>query len=75
MHWSYEAFNECVSSAMSRNRWEEIKSCLHLAGNNKIDKAKGDKFAEVRPLVEHLRGKFKKIPMTEHLCIGELSPS
>ncbi|XP_047500267.1 piggyBac transposable element-derived protein 3-like [Penaeus chinensis] len=30
-----------------------------------------DKLSKVRPLLEHLRSKFKEIPMTEYLCVDE----
>ncbi|XP_050688459.1 piggyBac transposable element-derived protein 3-like isoform X2 [Eriocheir sinensis] len=67
LHWSvgYEKF----SSVMRRDRWEEIKSRFHLVDYSQTDQQ--DKLSKVRPLLEHLRSKFKEIPMTEYLCVGE----
>lgn len=41
---------------MTRNRYDEIMSCLHLADNRNLDK--DDKFAKVRPLFEALNKAF-----------------
>ncbi|XP_050706783.1 piggyBac transposable element-derived protein 3-like isoform X2 [Eriocheir sinensis] len=69
LHWSSYTMSDAVSSVMSRNRWEEIKSHLHLVNNNTIDKT--DKLCKVRMLVDHLRQEFRKVPMIEHLSIDE----
>lgn len=61
--------SEKVKSVMSEHRGEEIKMKLHLVDNTKINPA--DKISKVRPLLEHLRSKFKEIPMTEYLCVDE----
>ncbi|XP_045107338.1 piggyBac transposable element-derived protein 3-like [Portunus trituberculatus] len=69
LHWSSYTMSDAVSSVMSRNRWEEIKSHLHLVNNNTIDKT--DKLCKVRMLVDHLKQEFRKVPMIEHLSIDE----
>ncbi|KAK3880920.1 hypothetical protein Pcinc_014570 [Petrolisthes cinctipes] len=70
LHWSTAGLgNEKVSSTMSRDRWENIKMKFHLTDNSQIDEH--DKWSKVRPLLDHLRSKFKEIPMTEHLCVDE----
>lgn len=70
LHWSrFSVGNENVSSAMSRDRWEEIKMKFHLVDNSQLDLQ--DKLSKVRPLLDHLRAKFKEIPMTEYLCVDE----
>ncbi|XP_037773143.1 piggyBac transposable element-derived protein 3-like [Penaeus monodon] len=70
LHWSsFSVGSEQISSVMSRDRWEEIKVNLHLTDNSQIDP--NDKLSKVRPLLEHLRSKFKEIPMTEYLCVDE----
>ena len=73
MHWSKEIgrLSNIVAETMSRNRWEEIKSKLHMVDNSTLDPNKPDKLFKVRPTVEHLRAEFKKIPMTQSLCIDE----
>nr|XP_027235887.1 piggyBac transposable element-derived protein 3-like [Penaeus vannamei] len=70
LHWScFSVGSEKISSSMSRDRWEEIKMNLHLTDNSQIDP--NDKLSKIRPLLEHLRSKFKEIPMTEYLCVDE----
>ena len=68
-HWSADTIDESISSIMSRQRWEDIKTNFHLVDNDSINQ--NDKLAKVRYLVDHLRCEFKKIPMTEHLSIDE----
>ena len=76
MHWSTQLgpLSEIASEVMSRNRWEEIKSRLHIVDNSTLDPNPSnnkDKLFKVRPLVGHLRSKFQEIPMTQDLCIDE----
>lgn len=47
----------CLSEAMSRNRFEEILRYLHLADNSNLDT--DDKFAKVRPMVNHINEQCK----------------
>ena len=53
---------------MVRDRFEE-KSNIHLADNNGNDCT--DKLFKVRPLVDHLRLEYKKIPMPQELEVDE----
>ena len=55
-----ECLRDYVAETMVRDRFEEIKSNIHLADNNGNDFT--DKLFKVRPLVDHLRREFKKIP-------------
>ena len=54
MYWeaSGDVHNLMVSGAMSRNRFSAIISNLHFASNNSLDAS--DKFAKVRPLLDHV---------------------
>lgn len=59
-----------VKSAMSRNRFLDIKRNIHLADNNQLDK--GDKFAKVRPLIDLLNvNNLKYGIFRQHLSIDE----
>lgn len=69
LHWSSFAINEKIASLMSRKRWEDIKASIHLVDNSNLDST--DKLVKVRLLVDHLRNKFQKIPMEEHLSVDE----
>ena len=48
---SPDTHNEAVSNAMSRNRFREIFSCLHLANNAEINE---DRYYKVRPIFDML---------------------
>ena len=54
MYWEAngDVHNLMVSSAMSRNRFSAIMSNIHFANNNSLDAS--DKFAKVRPLLDHV---------------------
>ena len=49
---SEDVRNDAICRAMSRQRFEEILSSLHLANNNKLDS--GNNYAKVRPLLDAL---------------------
>ena len=68
--YSEDVRNDAICRAMSRQRFEEILSSLHLANNNQLDS--GDKYAKVRPLLDALGEKFiKYFPIQQHLCVDE----
>ena len=58
MFWqqSEDTHNSLVVAAMTRNRFDEIISCLHVADNNNLKK--DDKFSKVRPLFDLLNKAF-----------------
>lgn len=57
MYWSRSAdvYNEAVSNAMRRDRFEHIKKCLHFNSSN-LDTS--DKYTKLRPLIQHFKKKF-----------------
>nr|CAI5869590.1 unnamed protein product [Callosobruchus analis] len=59
--------NEAVARGMSRNKFRDILRNLHFVNNGQLPP--GDKFAKVRPLIDHLNSVFLKyIPLTHHSC-------
>lgn len=58
MFWSQspEVHNEAICSAMRRDRFDEIMKCLHFNATDDLDK--NDKYAKLRPLINHLQRKF-----------------
>ena len=72
MHWSQQlpSFANYASKIMSRNRYQDIKSNFHLVDNNEIE-GSNDKMIKVRPLIEHVRSKFKKIQKIQNLSVDE----
>ena len=69
LQWSKPMAQEIVTSAMTRDRFQQIKSNFHLVDNSTRDPS--DKIFKVRPLIDHLRKKFKEVEMHELLCIDE----
>lgn len=73
MYWSLDMDirNSAVAEAMSRNRFREIIKNLHFSDNTRL--AAEDKFAKVRPLIEHLNEKFiTMLPSEiEHVDVNE----
>ena len=68
MHWTDGFEDKHIVSALTVNKFEEIKRFLHFHDNN-IDS--NDKISKIRPVVESLRHQFLSIPMEEHLSIDE----
>lgn len=61
---------DIVCRTMSRNRFQEIKACFHLADNNKLEK--GNKMAKVSPLYEMLNDSLTQYGiMHQYLSIDE----
>ena len=76
MHWAkiLSPLTDYAAEVMSRDRFEIIKSCLHLADNTEAalpGTANYDPIYKVRPLITHLRKKFQDIPKYQNLCIDE----
>ena len=42
-----------------------------MVDNSTLDSNKLDKLFKVQPMVDHLQAQFKKIPMTQSLCVDE----
>lgn len=65
---------EPVRQAMTRHRFEEIRTRLHF-NDNSAAVAKGvsgyDRLFKVRPLIEHFNEKFSSIPMRHRACVDE----
>ena len=54
---------------MTRDGFQQIKSNFHLVDTSKKDPK--DKLFKIKPLVEHLKNKFKNTQMIEELSIDE----
>ena len=72
LYWepSDDVHNAAVSSSMTRNRFEELMMCLHVADNENL--APDDRMAKVRPLFTMLNEKFlSAFPYHRHLSVDE----
>ena len=58
MYWeeSSDTHNVAVSSAMTRNRFQEIMKYIYMYDPDNMEKE--DKFAKVRPIMEILNNRF-----------------
>uniref|UniRef100_A0A3B4VB30 PiggyBac transposable element-derived protein domain-containing protein n=1 Tax=Seriola dumerili TaxID=41447 RepID=A0A3B4VB30_SERDU len=70
MYWSYDpdVYNEAISNAIRRNRFDEIMASIHLVDNSK---ATDDPFYKVRPIFSALNSTYKMMPYTKQLSIDE----
>ena len=67
---SSETFNACVSNAMRRTQFENIKRFFHCSDNATLNT--GDKFAKVRPLMAMLNDRYLSYAsLEENLCVDE----
>lgn len=72
LYWSpsIDVNNTAISSAMCRNRFEQIMQYLHFADNTKLDKK--DKVAKLRPLFCMLNERFLFLqPRQQQLSVDE----
>nr|CAI5841636.1 unnamed protein product [Callosobruchus analis] len=61
MYWSMDSDlrNEAVARGMSRNKFRDILRNLHFVNNGQLPP--GDKFAKVRPLIDHLNSSLNQL--------------
>lgn len=72
MYWENnpDCRNEAISSAMPRNRFDEILKYLHLSDNQNLNR--DDKFAKIRPVFSAINERFLRMfPQQQHLSIDE----
>ena len=69
LHWPTCMSQDKITSLMTRDRFQQIKSNFHLVDNSKKDPK--DKLFKIKPLVEYLKKKFKNTQMIEELSIDE----
>ena len=72
MYWQMrdDSYNRLISNIMTKNEYEVTKQYLHLADNDRLDKA--DKFAKVRPLFDSINKQCKEnYKPTQHVSVDE----
>lgn len=59
MYWEQgqDVHNDAVTSAMSKNRFKSIIQNLHISDNGTLKP--NEKFAKVRPILDHMNKQFK----------------
>ena len=72
MYWEQndDVHNSAISSAMARNRFEEIMQYLHVTNNASLVAA--DKMAKIRPLFSAINERFLMYqPREQSICVDE----
>ena len=59
-----------VADVMSRNRWQAIKTNIHLNDNSTSDQTT-DKLFKLWPFIDSLSNNLQKIPIYEKVCVDE----
>lgn len=71
LYWKPSLKTELFSTvSMSRNRFEKLRNCLHIADVNG-DHSSIDRLWKVRPLLDIFRQRCLDLSLEEHLCIDE----
>ncbi|XP_050065754.1 piggyBac transposable element-derived protein 2-like, partial [Aphis gossypii] len=73
-YWSAELGYPMIFNAMSRNRFELIKSVLHFNNNNNMlssNDPNRDRLHKLRPLIDYLNNRFSSIPCKQALSLDE----
>ena len=70
MYWGNETRISQVAGVMSRNRWQAIKTNIHLNDNSTSDQTT-DKLIKLRPFLYSLSNNLQKIPIGEKVCVDE----
>ena len=70
MYWGSETRISQVADVMSKNRWQGIKTNVHLNDNSNSDHTT-DKLFKLRPFLDSLSNNLQKIPIDEKVCVDE----
>lgn len=68
-YWSRDFRIDRVSNTLTLNQFEDIKRFLHFSDNSAH--AVDDKLKKIRPIIEHLRNRYKTVNMEEHVNVDE----
>lgn len=71
-YWSAELDVPIIFNAMSRNRFELIRSTLHFNDNSSmlpLNDPNHDRLHKLRPLIDHLNSHFSSVPCKQNLVL------
>lgn len=71
LYWDTTTKFHLFVDNMSRDRFFELRSNLHLFNNLEKPSTCNDKFFKVRPIYEALRNRCLELPTEENLCVDE----
>ena len=74
LYWSAAYGIEQVNSIMGRVRFEQIRKNIHFNDNSVMPISEDENFDrifKIRLLLDHLRSKFKTIPIDQKVCVDE----
>ena len=60
-----------IQAAMTRDRFINILSNLHLNDNNKMNKNNQDKLLKVRPTIDHVNSKLIEKSHAQNISVDE----
>ncbi|KAE9522188.1 hypothetical protein AGLY_017448, partial [Aphis glycines] len=75
MFWSENTRFTTISDAMSRNRFDSLRSNIHFNDNSKMlprEHPNHDKLFKVRPFINAIRENMKKIKVEEYTAVDEI---
>ena len=70
MYWGTETCISQVADVMSRNRWQAIKTNIHLTDYSTSDRTTGKLF-KLRPFIDSLSSNLQKIPIDGKVRVDE----
>jgi hypothetical protein len=70
IYWGTETRISQVADVMSRNKWQDIKTNIHLNDNSNSGQTT-DKLFKLRPFLDSLLNNLQKIPIDEKVCVDE----
>lgn len=71
MYWEDEFRVSLICNTMTRNRFFQLRSNLHIINNESIPLGNKDKFIKVRPLYDLIKKKCNSLPKERNLSIDE----
>lgn len=71
MYWNSALKVNSISSCMTRDRFFQLRTNLHLIDNNTIPSNCEDKLIKVRPIIDAVRKRCLQIPVEEVVSVDE----
>lgn len=75
MYWSNETRFSPIADIMSRNRFDKLRSTIHISDNSKMklrDDENYDKLFKIRPFIDQLKINLAKIKQEEFNSVDEI---
>lgn len=71
MFWEHSLGLRIFLDNMSRDRFFQLRTCLHFVDNLNVQQQNNDKLVKVRPLINSVKNRCHQLKLEQNLCVDE----